>query len=292
MGNVGKLVFGDEGSTNNKVERDIFGNEIPPAIGHSGPASSGQPAPRLTGADDMRDADENGLPGTRNWYIFSPEQKRWVVSDDAPDDIKAEYYAKLEEAENERLGIKKYVPPPPPPPTGGGALPPPPQGGLMQGPPRLMYAQNEFFGSTTPTAPAPYNNGAFQQAPPPPPQQQQQQPMPTMAPVFFNPVAPQQPIVQAPQAHQQASYSPPPPPASMLPPAPSQAAIHSNSTTALDHSQHSHGDEVGVPEAFVPAAPPASAPTMPPPPPTMSTMPPPPAPPSFPLPPFPQAPTF
>ncbi|GET89764.1 hypothetical protein, conserved [Leishmania tarentolae] len=108
----------------------------------------------ITAAGDNPELDENGLPLTRNWYYYDTQLGRWTVSGDAPESVQREYYAKLEEAEEERLGQKKVAPPPPASVAGG---PPTLLGATVcgHGSQSPQYAIPDYFGSSGATGETP-----------------------------------------------------------------------------------------------------------------------------------------
>ena len=167
--------------------------------------------------DDTVDFDENGLPRTRNWYVYDDASQCWVVTDDAPENVKREYELKKKAIEEERLGLKKAVAPPPPPPVGGI------MGGQNRAMPTNQYAAQDYFG--TASVPPPAIGSPYQAAPsfPMPPSGSGFPPAP---PAYVQPTSPLPPSEDRPAleipSHTSAPSLPPhveaPPPQAGAPP--------------------------------------------------------------------------
>ena len=93
-----------------------------------------------TGDPDNAPVDENGLPLSRNWYVYNDDLKRWDVTPEAPAWVKKEHEERLKE----QMAPKSPLPPPPPPP-------PPPLGAgspvVRKAPTTPQYAPTDYFGS-------------------------------------------------------------------------------------------------------------------------------------------------
>eukprot|EP00758_Cryptobia_borreli_P005200 Tbor_TRINITY_DN4773_c0_g3::TRINITY_DN4773_c0_g3_i1::g.17040::m.17040 len=151
------------GGVMNTIGNAVFGSASSSDVGHTGLASFGnddqcassfnQPKSqemKPTHVDDTVDFDENGLPKTRNWYRYDESEKKWIVTDDAPEDVRKEYEEKQRERENERLGIKKVIGPPPPPGQTISSAMSPNMGTIGS----LQYADNNFFNTGGASQPA------------------------------------------------------------------------------------------------------------------------------------------
>lgn len=78
------------------------------------------------------EVDANGLPVSKNWYVYNEHLGRWDVTPDAPVEVQSEFYQQLQAAEEAKQrrefgdGIGRNVslpPPPPPPPPSSGWFP-------------------------------------------------------------------------------------------------------------------------------------------------------------------------